>query len=175
MSVISADSFDPSTGMWTYNYTIDNPPVLITHLDIFVGQGPGIQPIPVFSTKPDGWTMYGAFSGTICSPPYNECGGFYEFYSGYGPGSISPGGSGSFSLVTSYAPTNDNGGNDFFLYGCQTFAPYTGCGVQAYGNVVVPDGADWLMYHPTTPIPSTLPLLLTGLGGLLWLASRSRS
>ncbi len=152
--------FDSTTSLYTYSYGIQNDtPSTIWNVDLFVGPTPQgmIQPIPASYTAPSGWTMYGAFSGLIANSPYSMLGGFYEFY-GNGD-AIQPGSPASvFSFTTSYAPTSDNGTNDFFLYGSQ--------GIVAYGNVVVPSGADWLMASPyiygAVPEPSTWLLLLIG-------------
>jgi hypothetical protein len=158
-------------GLYTYSYAVQNNTLsTIWNVDVLVGNVAlgtynGLQPIPPSYTAPSGWTMYGAFSGSIADPPYNENGGFYEWY---GPGAniIQPRATAfGFSVVTSFAPTLDNGLNDFFLYGSE--------GIVAFGNVVVPDGANWYIPPPppvgTAPVPASLPLFATGLGviGLL--------
>lgn len=164
MSTLSS-SVSYADGLWTYNYTISNNTILIDDFDILINGGGyyGLQPIPPPYTVPDQWIVKGAFSGSICNPPYNECGGFYQFYSQFDPTAASAT-TINFSFTTPYAPSTTTN-NDFFIYGCQTFAPYTGCEVQSYGNVIVPDAADWLQFPiiVASPLPSAWSVMLVGL------------
>jgi PEP-CTERM motif len=148
-------------GLYTYNYAVENnTSSTIWNVDILVENaalGPFVgQPIPPGYTAPSGWTMYGAVSGSIGGPPYNENGGFYEWY-GPGANAIQPGATAfGFSVVSAFAPTLDNGLNDFFLYGSE--------GVVAFGNVVVPGGTFSAQFPSQTPLPESLPLFASGLG-----------
>ena len=155
--------FDQNTDLYTYKYTINNDsPGTIWNLDILVGNAAlgtynGEIPIAPRNTAPAGWAMSGVYSGSIAGSPYNEAGGFFQWYGSNGPNDIQPGANGiTFTLITPFAPTSDDGLNDYFLYGSQ--------GVVAFGNTIVPDGANWIPNPSATPIPGTLPLLISGLG-----------
>jgi hypothetical protein len=158
----SAVNFDAATGLYTYDYAVqNNGPGTISHVDILVGNSLlgtylGIQPLVPSYTAPGGWTMYGSFSGSIANAPYNMSGGFYEWYSG-GTNNIQAGTTAfGFSVTTRFAPTLDNGLNDYFLYGSE--------GIMAFGNIVVPGGADWMpALTAATPLPSSISLM----GGIL--------
>jgi hypothetical protein len=161
-----ADEFDPATGLYTYSYAFQNySSSTISEVNILVGNVAlgtfNGQPIPPSYTAPSGWTMNGAISGSIGNPPYNEVGGFYE-WSG-GANGIKPGTNAfGFSVTTSFAPTLANGLNDYFLFGSPG-------GVVAFGNVVVPNGANSLTVSPV-PLPGTFTLFATGLGAMGLLA-----
>jgi hypothetical protein len=165
--------YDQTTGLYTYDYTVENyTSSTIWNVDVLVGNAAlgtylGEQPIPPGYSTPTGWTMYGAFSGSIASPPYNEHGGFYEWYgatSAIQPETSSFG----FSVTTTFAPTLDDGLNDYFLYGS--------LGVVGFGNVVVPDGANWVPFPTaTTPLPAALPLFASGLGIFGFIARRKKA
>ena len=194
-TLYSNDTFDPSTSLWTYNYIVDDTSggALITHVDIFVGGFPtepqgyyAVVPIPPVYTAPSGWTMYGVFDGApglLADPPYNELGGFYQFYSNFSdynhngifPGQIVSG----FSVTTSYAPSVDGGGNDYILEGYEGTISGANFGVQGYGNVIVPHAADWLIGGTgPAPIPSSSILFasgLTALGLLGWRRKRKNA
>jgi hypothetical protein len=64
---------DSSSTIWKVDILVGN---------VALGTYKGLQPIPPRYTAPSGWTVYGAFSGSIADPPYNENGGFYEWYGG---------------------------------------------------------------------------------------------
>jgi hypothetical protein len=160
------DVFDPATGLYTYSYAVQNDSSsTISNVDILVGNAAlgtyNGQPIPPTYAAPSGWTMYGATSGSIANPPYNEGGGFYEWYGG--ANGIKPGTNAfGFSVTTSFAPTLANGLNDYFLYGSPG-------GVVAFGTVVVPNGANSLSVSPV-PLPGAFPAFATGLGAMGLLA-----
>jgi hypothetical protein len=183
-TLFSSNTFDPTTGLWTYSYVVDNTSggAAITEFSVLINGGgfptvPAgynvVQPIPAPYTAPGGWIMFGAFSGAIANPPYNELGGFYEFYSGGDPGNtILPGQIVSgFSVTTPFAPTVAGGANDYFMYGCM---PQTACDVQAYGNVIVPSGADWWI-EGGVPEPSTWAMMILGFAGVGFMAYRRKS
>jgi hypothetical protein len=157
--------FDDNTDLYTYKYTVNNDTAgTIWNLDILVGNTAlgtynGEIPIVPHNAGPSGWSMSGVNSGSIGGSPYNEAGGFYQWYAGNGSSEIQPGSNGIvFTVITSFAPTWDDGLNDYFLYGS--------AGIAAFGNIVVPDGADWIQAPSAAPIPGTLPLLISGLGTL---------
>jgi hypothetical protein len=146
-----AVNFDPTSDLYTYSYAVENDTSsTIFQVNILVGNvalgtynNGQILNLPPSSTAPSGWpSMAAAYSGSIAGPPYNEKGVFYSWFGGYSasctctyanvilPGADTFG----FSVTTPFAPTLDDGLNDFFLYGSE--------GVVAFGNVVVPDGAD---------------------------------
>lgn len=164
--LFNAVTFDPLTSLYTYNYIVQNDSnsnigdVAILVGNTVLGTYSGLQPLVPDYTAPSNWTMFGSFSGSIASAPYNESGGFYEWYGGYGADAIQPGAIGvGFSVTSRFAPTLDNGLNDYFLYGPPG-------GIVGYGNVVVPSGADWMPPHPSSvaavPEPSTWLMLLIG-------------
>jgi hypothetical protein len=164
IALYGSDTFDHATGLWTYDYVIQgNGPETTYDFGIMVGDAAlgtynGLQPIPPAYTAPNGWTMFGSFSGSIC-PQYGECGGFYEWYT---PGAGVQSATG-FSVTTRFAPTDDGGANNYFLYGWNGLA----YAVEAVGNLVVPDGADWLpMPAPAPELGSGLPSALA-IGGVL--------
>jgi len=169
----STVTFDPATTLYTYAYAVQNDGSSgpIQNVDIFVGGAPktplgmiAIQPIPPASTSPSGWwNMSGAVAGSIAAPPYAMNGGFYEWYSGGGTNSVQSNQTlFGFSFTTPFAPTLNQGLNDFFLYSSTQ-------GIVAFGNVEVPSGANWFMQQiqtpnpNATPLPDSLPLFLTGL------------
>lgn len=181
--LLSSDSFDPSSGLWTYNYSVDNSANngSVFEFGIFVGgfpsEAPGfhaVAPIAptMFSVPIAGWTFDSGISGGIANPPVNINGGLYVFYYGggtmIGPGEISP----AFSFSTSFGPSTDGGANDYFTAGS---GDPNNSGINGFGNVVVPSGSDWTVAPNAVPLPSTLPLLLGGVvavGGLLRKARR---
>jgi PEP-CTERM motif len=166
-------SFDPSTDLYTYSYAVENDgPGPITSVDLFVAPfspsqfalldatPPLLQIIAPTYTAPSGWTMAPAYSGGIgsgiCNSPYDMCGGFYQFVDLNGSLAVGTTLTG-FSFATPFAPTTDGGANDYDLYGDAS------TGIVAYGNVVVPDGADFAYVAPE---PATWVMLAIGLAGL---------
>ena len=178
-----AVEFDSTSDLYTYSYAVENDTSsTIFQLNILVGNtalgtfsNGQILELPPGYTSPTGWpSMRSGYSGSIAGPPYNENGVFYSWFGGYSASCtciyanvILPGADAfDFSVTTPFAPTLKDGLNDFFLYGR--------AGVVAFGNVVVPDGADLYTPPPETPIPATLPLFATGLGALVLFGWRRR-
>jgi hypothetical protein len=178
-----AVEFDSTTKLYTYKYAVENDTSSkIFQVNILVGDAAlgtytsgQILDLPVGYTSPKRWpSLSTSYSGAIAGPPYNEDGVFYSWFGGY-RGSckcdyahvIRPGADRfGFSVTTPFAPTLDKGLNDFFLYGTE--------GVVAFGNVVVPDGAELFTPAPETPIPATLPLFAGGLGALAMFGLRRK-
>jgi hypothetical protein len=174
--LFAAVEFDSTSKLYTYDYAVVNDtPSKIFQVNILVGNADlgtyssgQILELPRGYTSPRGWpSLSTSYSGGIAGFPYDENGVFYSWFGGY-KGSceciyanvIRPGADAfGFSVTTPFAPTLDEGLNDFFLYGTE--------GIVAFGNVVVPDGADLYNPPPETPISTTLPLFAGGLGALV--------
>ena len=161
----SSVNFDQASGLYNYNYAVQNDlnSGLIQGVDIFVGGFP-VAPagmfvagpvLPTTVSSPTGWTVFGAVSGGIAASPYNMNGGFYEWYGGSNtPADVQPGQTlTGFSFSSAFAPTLNNGLNDFFLFSSTN-------GIVAFGNVEVPSGADWAfaVIPPPNPMPQFTPL-----------------
>jgi hypothetical protein len=161
-----------ASGLYTYNYSVDNTAGAgnIFEVSILVSPQP-LTPSPVSFTAPTGWSLTTPSSGSIASPPYNECCGFYQFFEGGGgskgdPLAIPVGavvGGFSFSV---YAAPSQFSLNNYFLYGVPE-------GIAAYGFTLAPE-ISGMPFPAATPLPAALPLYATGLGALALLRWRRK-
>jgi hypothetical protein len=178
-TVSSTDSFDPSSGLWTYNYTLDNTSGTAWVNEFYFSIVGPPQPPPGYYytggvtppayTAPNGWSLQGPYGASIYLAGVPGNFGSWGFNDPFDSNAIAPGQTGVFTLTSEYAPTNTGGVNDYFLYGCASFGPpFTmGCGVQGIGNINVPSNSDFAFAPiPPTPLPSALPMLLTGIVAL---------
>ena len=167
-------SFDPTTGLYTYSYTLDNQsgPAPIYDIDILIDMTV-IGYISSSHTNPAGWTSYSAQSGYSALPPLDEYGMFWEWYT---PGGGVPVGSdlSGFSLITRVAPSTSSS-NDYFLSGAgYSGGPAPNYGVAEYGHVVAPlFPADWVVPEPSTALPAAIAGLM-GLG-YAWRRRKARA
>jgi hypothetical protein len=148
-------SFDPSTKLYTYSYTLDNrsgggP---INELSVLVDTAHiNYSLVPPGHSEPAGWSFVTAVSGGIANPPYNEFGTFWQWDSNTG---VAAGGMlDGFSFTSALGPTNSQA-NNYFLFSNVLTGPLFD-GIVEYGHVVAPDFRD-------TPEPGTWLLFTSGI------------
>lgn len=150
-------SFDPSAGLYTYSYLLDNVsgPATINELSVLVQTGPNSNGLsgPPAHSDPTAWFFFTAYSGNIALPPVNELGIFWAWhdYSGLPVGSSLAG----FSFTTPYGPTPSTANNYFLWSNSYNGGPPCCTGVVEYGHVIAPNLA--------VPEPFSVLLLGTGL------------
>lgn len=148
-------SFDSTTNLYTYSYTLDNTfgPAAIDELSVLIdGAGFATSLEPAAITSPDGWFFHRAISGDSANPPLNEFGTFW-LWQGGGALSLAVGDTlGGFSFTTAEEPLFSNSNNRFLsaptytdsaraaFQRQQQFAPF----VDPIPNPI-PEPQTWLM------------------------------
>lgn len=152
-AIVSGDyTYDSVTGLYTYNYTLDNTQGAgtISELSILINDTDAdFRLEPLGHTDPTDWEFGTAVSGYIANPPYNMFGTFWSWYF-IGPfGAGLPVGEtlGGFSFTTEYAPSESTR-NTYFVWSGDIY-------IVEYGNIVTPA-------VPIVPIPSSVLLFLSG-------------
>jgi hypothetical protein len=148
----SSVSFDPSTKLYTYAYTLDNRSgsVPINELSVLVDSAHiHYSFTPPGHSEPAGWSFVTAVSGGIANPPYNEFGTFWQWHSDTG---VAAGGMlDGFSFTSTLGPTN-SGANNYFLFSNVVTGSALSDGIVEYGHVLAPDFRDasepgtWLLF-----------------------------
>jgi hypothetical protein len=166
-------SFDSNTGLYTYNYILDNSsgPAAIKELSILFDRNQNeVSDPPYSSAAPTGWSFGEAVSGTSADSPLNEFGAFWQWYASQ---ALDMGGTmNGFSFTTPFAPVTDSDNNYFLWSNSYTGGPPSigGGGIVEWGHIVAPNfGATVVL-----PVPATLWLFGSGLLGLIGVARRKR-
>jgi len=161
------DSFDISTGLYTYSYILNNSGGTegVNELAILVASpNKNFSLVPNAHSSPAGWDFLTAISGNIENPPVNEVGTFWRWFqggSGLSVGNVLSG----FSFSTTAAPTSSTS-NNYFLYSSSlTGGPPGLNGVFEFGHVVAP---------ALVPEPASTYLLGLGLAAFSVMGLRRR-
>src|SRR5262249_52414897 len=149
-------SFDASTKLYTYSYTLDNRSggVPINELSVLVDSAHiNYSFTPLGHSEPAGWSFVTAVSGGIANPPYNEVGTFWQWHSdtGVAAGEMLDG----FSFSTRLGPINSLA-NNYFLFSNVFTGSALSDGIVEYGHVLAPDFRD-------APEPGTWLLFTSGI------------
>jgi len=173
-AILSGDvSFDSNTGLYTYNYVLDNTsgPAAIKELSVLYDSSQNnASPPPVSYTSPAGWSFGEAVSGSSADSPLNEFGAFWQWYAGQAlpTGSTMSG----FSFTTSFAPVTGSANNYFLWSNSYTGGPASigNGGIVEWGHIVAPDFS-----AAVVPIPAAVWLFGSGLLGLIGVARRKKA
>jgi len=168
-------SFDPTTQLYTYTYTIDSS--LLTGGSILFGVRQNIavnytSPLPTSHTDLDGFNFSISSSAGSSGPPTSISGSYWSWWS-------QPGATFDEDLVFSFTTTrgvSTDPNNNFILYS----DGYTGGppGLESlldYGRIVSPALVNIAPDMPVVvPEPSAALLLLAGLMPVAWMGSRKK-
>jgi hypothetical protein len=161
--VSGSDTFSAATGLYTYNYTVENTGPAPKYIDqLFISVNFISAQPPFIST----FTSPAGSAGWIFDPAtsFVGTGGYSWFAANVSPPLPVGDTLSGFSFSVPYAPSGITANNYFVVTDVPTEIPNI-----EFGNTVAP-----LIPSPT-PLPATLPLFMAGLGGLGWLARRRRS
>jgi len=166
-------SFDSNTGLYTYNYTLDNTsgPAGIKEFSVLYDTSQNKTSAPPLSfTSPSGWSFGEAVSGSSADSPLNEFGAFWQWYASQ---ALPTGGTMSgFSFTTSFAPVTGSANNYFLWSNSYTGGPAAigNGGIVEWGHVVAPNFSTAVV-----PVPAALWLFGSGLLGLVGFARSKKA
>jgi hypothetical protein len=165
-------SFDSNTGLYTYNYTLDNTsgPAGIKEFSVLYDTSQDKTTTPPLSfTSPSGWSFGEAVSGSSADSPLNEFGAFWQWYAA----EALPSGStmSGFSFTTSFAPVTGSANNYFLWSNSYTGGPASigNGGIVEWGHIVAPNFS-----AAVVPLPAAVWLFGSGLLGLIGVARRRK-
>ena len=169
-SLITGDvTFDNSTNLYTYTYTLDTTTLLNSTVEFSLLQNLGFDfehPLPVSHTEPEigDWHFVISVGGLHNSGDQNIYGSFWSWVHLYNAESVSNIGNLVFSFTTERGINTTTENNYFIFNSGATSGPEENNGFIEIGHVVGPDFINF------TPIPTPVPevnisaMMLGGLG-----------
>lgn len=162
-------TFDNSTNLYTYTYTLDTTTLLDHTVNIGILQNLGIDwsyPLPVSHTEPvlGDWIFKMTAGGLSNSGSLNIYGTFWTWEHNYFSESVSNVGNLVFSITTPRG-VNTSTANNYFIYnGGATTGPSENAGFIEIGHIVGPEFINFT--PPPLPVPEqqVYVMMIFGLG-----------
>jgi len=162
-------TFDNSTNLYTYTYTLDTTTLLDHTVNIGILQNLGIDwshPLPVSHTEPvlGDWIFKMTAGGLSNSGSLNIYGTFWTWEHNYFSESVSNVGNLVFSITTPRG-VNTSTANNYFIYnGGATTGPSENAGFIEIGHIVGPEFINFT--PPPLPVPEqqVYVMMIVGLG-----------